>query len=138
VSLLGLLLTLAIVGALAAAIPLLTDRSSGNPGPILVNPAGGGRSLSGNADAAGRDLTAVAVSACRTNFQAAEAAVSAYEAETGSLPSSISEVQTFIRDPLSSVFFQITIDPLRPGRLQVATRGRAAADGEANCATAGS
>jgi hypothetical protein len=137
VSLLGLLLTLAIVGALSAAIPLLADRSSGNPDTVTVTPPGRSTSISGSTNAAGSDIAAAEVSACRTNYQAAETALSDYEAEEGSRPTKISEVQALIRDPLSSAFFQITIDPLRPGSLEVATPGHAASDGDANCETAG-
>jgi hypothetical protein len=141
VSLLGLIVALAIVGALAAAIPLLTT-GSGGPSGNTDNPAvtllPGGHPTSGKVAAAGSDISAAEVTACRTTYEAVETAVGAYQAETGRPPTSVSQLKTFIRDPLSSPSFTITIDPRRPGQVQVATRGHPAADGEGNCTALGS
>jgi hypothetical protein len=96
-----------------------------------------GRSAGENTSAAGGDVAAAEAAACESNFEAAEAAVKSYEAETGSPPTAVAEVQALIRDPLSSAFFTITIDPNEPGQLQVATRGHPAVDGDGNCTVSG-
>jgi 2-methylcitrate dehydratase PrpD len=137
VSLVGLLVTLAIVGAMAAAIPLLARGSTPNAASPGVSISTGRGPASGAVAAAGNDISAAEVAACRASYEAAEAAVSAYQAQTGSLPTSISQLKAFIRDSLSSPFFNITIDPLRPGQLQVTTRDHVAADGDANCSALG-
>jgi hypothetical protein len=136
VGLIGLLISLALIGALAATIPLLADRTSGLAStPGLTTPAAG-QPAGGSAGVAGGDVAAAEAAACETNFQAAEAAVSFYEAQTGSPPTATAEVQALLRDPLSSAFFTITIDPTKPGHLEVATRGHPAADGDSNCTAA--
>jgi len=139
-SLLALIVTLAIVGALAATVPLLTtesNRSNGNSGNPAWTVPGVGRPPSDKVAAAGNDISAAEVTACRTTYEAAETAVSAYQAETGRLPTSISQLKALTPDSVSSPFFTITIDPTWPGQLQVATRGHIAADGDVNCTTAG-
>jgi hypothetical protein len=137
VSLVGLLVTLAIVGAMAAAIPLLERGSNPNAVSPGVSISTGRHPASGAVAAASNDISAAEVAACRATYEAAETAVSAYQVQTGSLPTSVSQLKAFIRDSLSSASFTITIDPLRPGQLQVATREHVAADGDANCAALG-
>jgi hypothetical protein len=136
-ALLGVLLTLLILGGLAAGllISLPTTTSSGpnaNPGSASVASLPGGAT-----PALGNDITAASAVACRANFAAAQTAVGLYHAERGALPTTIGEVQPLLRDPLSTNRFTITIDPSHPGLLEVATPGHPAVDGNANCAYAG-
>jgi len=140
VSLLGLIVTLAIIGSLAAAIPLLARGSSGSdgiPGTSSITPEAIGHSTSGSVAAAGNDISAAEATACRTTYEAVEAAVGVYQAETGILPTSTAQLRGLIPDPLRSPFFTVTIDPRRPGQLQVATPDHAAADGDINCTAVG-
>jgi hypothetical protein len=139
-SLIGLLLTVAIVAGLAAGIPLLVGvgkaqsvSTLSKDGPRGVAPAISASSKGG----AGSDLAAAAAVACMTNYEAAESAVAAYEAQDGQPPKSIEQVQALVKDPLSSSMFRITIDPNKPGQLQVATPGYAASDGNGNCRNVG-
>jgi hypothetical protein len=139
-TLIGLLLAVAIVAGLAAGIPLLLGIGGGRS--VTTLPSGAPRGLapgisaSSKADA-GNDLTAAAAAACLTNYKAADSAVAAYEAQTGFPPESIDQVQALVKDPLSSALFTITIDPNKPGQLQVATRSHGASDGNVNCAKIG-
>ena len=136
-SLVGLLVTLGVIGILAAAIPVLTSGSNGKSGiPNLTIPVTG-RTAGGQMSAAGSDIAGAEAVACRATYGAALVAVGTYEAETGSRPTSISQVQPLLRDPLSSAFFTIEIDPRKPGQLQVAAHDHPAAGGDANCAAAG-
>lgn len=124
---------------LAAAIPFLTGTSSSGAGTDLTLPhsPSAGASPGEIVPGVGGVISAAATVACRTNYSAAEAAIQQYEAEFSSVPTKISQVQTLLRDPLSSPAFTITIDPKRPGQLQVGTKSHVAADGSANCAAAG-
>jgi hypothetical protein len=133
----GLLMVLAVVAIAAAGIPLLTRATGGKSTYSQLTVPAIGRTVSGNTSAAGSDVAAAEAVACRTSYAAAQAAVSSYEAETGSRPTSISQVERLVRDPLSTPFFAIGIDPRKPGQLQVATHGHPGVDGNANCAAAG-
>jgi hypothetical protein len=124
---------LLMLGGLAAAVlislPSLPGSSSNATSGTAVLPT----SPSGALAAGGNDITAASAQACRANFAAAQTAVDVYQAERGTPPSSIAEVQSLVRDPLSTAHFAITIDPRRPGQLEVATPDHLATDGDINC-----
>jgi hypothetical protein len=139
-SLIGLLLTVAIVAGLAAGIPLLVGTGGGRS--VSTLPLGAPRGLApgvsvSSQGGAGSDLATADKAACLTNYEAAESGVAAYEAQTGHSPKSIEQVQALVKDPISSAMFSITIDPRKPGQLEVATRSHAASDGSVNCANIG-
>jgi hypothetical protein len=114
------------------ALPSATGSSKATSG------AGAIALLPGNAaPSVGNDITAASAATCHANFSAATSAVNIYQAEHGTLPTTIAEVQTLLRDPLSTNRFTITIDPRHPGELQVATPTHRAADGDTNCGYAG-
>jgi type II secretory pathway pseudopilin PulG len=134
--LIGLLVALVVLGGLAAAAVMSLqgttasrtdlDGQSAAPLPRAAGP--------GPAPTAGNNILSVsAQETCRANFAAAQAAVGVYEAEQGEPPTTISQVQALVRDPLSTDRFTITIDPLHAGELQVATPGHPAKDGDSNC-----
>jgi hypothetical protein len=114
------------------ALPSTTGSSKATSG------AGAVALLPGNAQpSAGNDILAASAAACHANYATATSAVNIYQAEHGTLPTSIAEVQTLLRDPLSTNRFTIAIDPRHPGELQVSTPGHPAADGDTNCGYAG-
>jgi hypothetical protein len=138
--LIGLMVTLAMVGAMAGAIPLLTNgsaTSSAKSSSRGLNASTASPLKSGQVAAAGNDISAAEVAACRTTYQEAQTAVDTYQVEDGALPTSISQLKALIPDPLSSSSFTITIAPGSPGQLQVATPGHPAAEGDVNCAFPG-
>jgi hypothetical protein len=127
-----------MVGALAAAIPLLRNSStisSDKSSSAGLNVSTAKPSTSGQ-DAPGNDVSAAVVAACRTTYEEAQTAVDTYQVEGGTLPTSISQLKALIPDSLSSSIFTITINPRNPGQLQVATPDHPAADGVVNCAFA--
>jgi hypothetical protein len=76
------------------------------------------------------------VVACQADYQAVEAAVGYYQAENGSLPTSLGALATWLRDPVTSPYFTIAIDPHRAA-VEVGTRGHPVSAGEQNCQYAG-
>lgn len=84
-------------------------------------------------------IAAAAVQACKADFGAADAAVSEYEAEHGQPPASITDVQSYLRDPLNApqYHYSITIAAGHRGQLEVATPAHPASPGSGNCAYAG-
>ena len=73
------------------------------------------------------------VATCRSNYEIAQEAVSAYEAEHGSAPGELSQVQPYVQDRLGGPTFTFTIDPKHPGQIDVATREHPASAGNVNC-----
>jgi hypothetical protein len=134
--LIGVLLTLLVLGGLAIVVLMALPSATGSS--KATSGAGATALLPGNAaPSVGNDITAASAATCHANYAAAKSAIDVYEAEHGTLPTTIAEVQTLLRDPLSTNRFTITIDPRRPGELQVATNAHPAADGDTNCAYAG-
>jgi len=89
------------------------------------------------ADPALGDIQAAAIVACQTDYQVVEAAVSYYQVENGSLPTSMGPLRSLLRSPVSSVYFTIIIDPHRAGVVEIGTAGHSPLPGEGNCAFAG-
>jgi hypothetical protein len=140
--LIGLLVAVVVLGGLAVAAVVSVQAMTASPtglkgqsSALLPGAAGPTPAPpSAPAPAAGNNILSVsAQETCRANFAAAQAAVSLYQAEHGELPVKIGQVQTVVRDPLSTDRFTITIDPLHAGGLEVATPGHPAKDGDSNC-----
>ena len=131
--LVGLLAVLVILG-LTVGIVLATQ--GGNPDrlpgslPVTLIPG------SGAVPPAGSLIDQAAVAACREDYLAAQTAVEVYQVEHGTLPTSTAQIKGMLRAPLGSRSFSITIDPHRPGTLQVVAGSHPAVDGEGNCAYA--
>lgn len=138
-TLLGVLISLAMIGVLAAAIPLLTsgDGTTSSETPSTLLPANEGPSGNAVPNGASGAINASTIVACRNTFQAAEAAIEEWQVEHGSPPTSTSELQRALRDPLSSTGYTIEVDPWHLGVLGVLTRTHPFTDGPGNCAFAG-
>ena len=80
---------------------------------------------------------AAAAAACRTSYQAVQAAVDEFEYDTGTGATNISELRGFLHDPVATPQYTITIDRSLAGEIDVATPGHPASPGDANCAYAG-
>jgi type II secretory pathway pseudopilin PulG len=124
----GLLVALLVLGGLAAVVLVAlpdwgTGRTSGSKGPIpsIAN------------QPAQAQIAAAAQQACFANYDALQQAISVYQVEHGSLPTSTAEVQANFRGSLSTPEFNLGIDPARPGQIQVQTNGHPASDGNGNC-----
>ena len=141
-SLVGLVVVVVTIGVLAAAVLISVQNGSSGPGsmPSLPTSRAPGAGYSSPTSASPHSLSQISVAeiaACRTSYSAAERAVQAYRALHGQLPTSTAEIQSYLRDSLSTSRFAITIDPARPGHLQVSTAGRSASGGPGNCDSAG-
>lgn len=132
--LIGTLVVLMVLGIGAAGV--LISLSGGGSGPGSLPTDVTVSRVSGSAG--GGAISAAAIAACRTNYAVASQAVDEYEAQHGKLPKRTADVQAYLKDPLSTRQFTITIDSANPGQLEVATRGHLASDGPSNCAFAGS
>ena len=143
-SLIGLVILLLVLGAVAATVLISEQSGSSGPGSIPTLPiagaspagTGGSRTSTANANPLS-ETSAAAVAACRASYSAAEQAVEEYLAQHGQQPTTIAEVQGYLRDPISTTKFAVAIDASRPGQLQVSTAARAASDGPTNCEFAG-
>ena len=78
--------------------------------------------------------SAAAIVACRTDYEAATQAATEYATVYGREPATISQLQSFLKDPLLSTRFTIAVDPDVPGRIEAAASGHPALPGDANCA----
>jgi type II secretory pathway pseudopilin PulG len=124
----GVLVTLLILGGLAAAV--LTTVPGADTGSSRRRPA----SLPGLVtQPPSGQISAAAQQACEANYAALQQAISVYQVEHGSLPTSVAEVQTYFRGSLSTPQYSLSMDPNRPGQIQVQTSGRSASDGNGNC-----
>lgn len=131
-SLVGLAVMLLVLGGIGAIVAV-----SVGGGPPRHLPSVGstdtGPLASGRSSAAQGDIVAAAVVACNASYAAAEQAAAAYQVETGHLPSALSDLQPYLRDPLAERGFTISI---QSGTLAVATAGHPSEAGPANCAFA--
>ena len=128
-SLIGLLAALVVLGgASAAVIAVETSPSGGNRVPTAS-----GSTLSASPSGAGADIAASAETVCRTDYEAVSQAAEEYQSLNGRPASGMSDVGQYMRDPVTSPYFTITIVA---GRVEVATTGHPAAAGEGNCAFA--
>jgi hypothetical protein len=134
-SLVGLVAALVVMGALTLIMLRSLAGSSTSPAVPTV-----GRSASAAESSVsvgvGSNLSAAAKEACEIDYQAALQAVSEYEQLHDSLPPTISQVQSMLRDALSSSHFTIVMDPGRMGQLEVGTPGHSPTPGDSNCAYA--
>ena len=142
-SALGLLVSLLIMGALAVTVLVsLPSSRSGNdgvvkPSPNSVETANSSAAMTNAVSNVGADIHAAAVVTCQTDYQAVEAAVGYYQAEHGSLPPSLGSLAVWLRDPVTSPYFSIAIDPHHAGVVEAGTKDHALAPGEQNCQFAG-
>lgn len=131
-TLVGLLAALVILGGASAAVIAAEDSSSGGGARV---PTGSGSTLDANPGGAGADIAAAAATTCRADYGAVSQAADEYQALHQRPASGMSDVSQYLRDPVTSPYFTLTIVS---GRVEVATPGRQAAEGDGNCAYAGS
>ena len=79
------------------------------------------------------ELNAASEQACLSNYDALQTAVSEYQIEHGALPTQVGQLQPYFRGTLATSGFTLSIDPVRPGQLEVQTPGHPAAHGNDNC-----
>ena len=134
--LVALLVTLVVLGGLAGVV-LTSLPGSG------TNPPRGGSDASGSILGVSTPRVPAEVSpaasqqACLANYSALQEAVSEYQVEHGSLPTSVTQLSAYFHGSLSTSRFSLAIDPGRPGQVQVQTPGHPTSDGNGNCAFAG-
>jgi hypothetical protein len=125
-----------MAGMAAAAIPLLGmggDRQGAIANPTSQSSgAQAGATLPG---LAAGDAAEAAV--CRADYEGLEAAVAEYRLLNGKPPQNVSALQSFLKDPVSSKQFTISLDAHHDGVVEVAAGGRPAAPGDGNCDYAG-
>ena len=132
VGLVVLMLTVLLLGGLAAvALTSLPTTRSESPRGLTSSVS----ALAQQKDSG--QITAAAQQACFANYAALQMAVSAYQVIRGSLPTSAVQLRTYFKGTLATSAFTLTIDPVRPGQVQVATGGHPSADGDGNCRYAG-
>lgn len=131
---LGLLVVLLVLGGLACVV-------------IIAQPGGGSKlgtstgtassQLNASSANASTNTSAAAEVSCRTDYEIASQAVSYYETLNGHPPKDTADLSTLIKDPLSSPYFTISIDPYLAGQVDVATKGHVSSPGDGNCSYAG-
>lgn len=82
-------------------------------------------------------VSAAAVAACRSGYEAVQTAVDEFEAETGSGPTSLNQLQSLLHGQVVSSGYTISIDRNLAGEIEVSTPGHPASPGNANCSYAG-
>jgi hypothetical protein len=132
--LLGLILALGILGGLSAmAVVGLSGSTLPDTSELtLPTPAPSDASQMSH----GSDNNAAAVAACRSDYQAVQSAASVYRVLNGADATRMRDLQSILKDPVTSPYFIISIDPQNPGVIEVATSGHAARPGDGNCAYA--
>jgi hypothetical protein len=118
---------MAIVAGVALIVLFAEIRatsSHGNPSQTSVN-------ASPSRGAA--DIQTASAATCQADYAAVSAAVSYYQILYGTPPSSIDRLRPFLKDPVTSSRFIITIDPTHPGVVAVAAGGQPARPGDGNC-----
>jgi hypothetical protein len=128
--LLGLVLILGILGTLGA-VALASTGGSTKTVPSPSTPAVGSSSSRGAAI-----VSEAANVVCKAEYAAVSAAVSEYEAANDRPPGSISELGSILKDPGVTSGYRITINPNKPGQVEVASDGHAAQPGDEGCAFA--
>jgi hypothetical protein len=130
-SAIALLLSLLILGAMAAIVLVATNRLSQDGATTSLSIAPG---TTVKATPSADLLDAAARAACIASYEAVSAARDLYTAVNGHPPASISDLQSMLRDPLSTRGYTITI--ASGGHIAVATPGHPARAGSENCAFA--
>jgi hypothetical protein len=128
----ALILAVAVLGGLAALIPLLTSGTSGHHADQVLAPQ-----VASRPQGAAADIQAAGATTCRVDYQAVQNAVQEYEAMNGRPPASLAELQTVLQGPIASSRFAITINSGHPGEIDVSAPGHPAEAGSGNCAYAG-
>jgi hypothetical protein len=131
--LIGLLIATLVLGVLAVVV-IGGEGAVGSGNHRRTSQTFISAAAPGNAAA---NLQASAAAACRTDYQAVTSAVSYYEVLNGRPPDNMTALRSVLRDPVSSSRFSITIDPARPGQVDVAAGDHPAAPGDGNCTFAG-
>jgi hypothetical protein len=145
VSLVALVVVVAVLGGMAAIVVSKLGASSGlNPEqlpsvtlPVSHTPATtSGKKPIASGSAGISDISAAVAAACRADYEAATEAAAEYDALNGRAPATLAQLESFLKDPLTSASFTISVDPQIPGQLEVAAPGHPAEPGSANCAYA--
>lgn len=131
-SLVGLLVVLAVLG-ISAGIAVTT---TGGGTSIPTLPPETGSSTTGT-HGSQTPVAAGASEVCRTDYEAVSEAVAAFAATDGHNPTSIDQLAGWLKDPVTSPYFTITLDSSGSGAVDVATPGHPGSPGTANCAYAG-
>lgn len=127
----GIVTSIAVLGAVAVAVLLslggnsttITGGTQGTTGRNVVTPQGA--------------PSLAAAAACRTSYEAVQAAVDEFEYDTGTGATNINQLRGFLHDPVATPQYTISIDRSLAGEIDVATPGHPASPGDANCAYAG-
>jgi hypothetical protein len=131
-ALLGLVVAAGILGVLAAGF-LVSQAHAGLTGGAATSLP----SLQSSHVGAAGDIDAASEIACKSDYAAVNAAVSAYEILNGKPPESMAALGSMLRGPVSSSRFRIVINPARPGQVEVAGGGQPPQPGDGACADAG-
>jgi hypothetical protein len=131
-SLVGLLIALVLLGGLAT-IALVSEASGAkNQGQSSAS-----STIDDSPGNAAADIQGAAAVTCRTDYGAVVGAVSYYAAVNGKPPTDLALLAPMLTEPITSTGFVISINPAKPGQVEVAAGGRPAAAGDGNCAYAG-
>lgn len=134
--LVGLLVSLVVLGGLAALVLTALPGSGTKPnrrGSATSGPIAGVSVPQVPAQVS----PAASKQACLADYSGLQEAVSEYQLQHGSVPTSVTQLAGYFRGTISTSGFSLTVDPGRPGRLQVQTPGHPASDGNGNCSYAG-
>lgn len=132
----GVLIALLIMGGMAVAVLSASGGSGTTNLPTLSGLTTVAPPADGASPPAGNAISLAQQSACRTNFSAVQQAVAYYESLNGQAPRNMVDLGSILRSPVSTSAYSITIDPHRPGEIDVSTDGHPAMAGDANCAFA--
>ena len=134
--LVGLLVAIVILAGMAAAV-LGNQNGSGGDHEGRSSAGGAATTIDSSPVKAASDVSEGAQVACRTNYQAVTEAVAEYQVLHGRAPGDLAALAAMLRDPVTSAYYSITVDPTSPGAVEVATPEHPAAPGDTNCAYAG-
>ncbi len=132
-SLVALLVALALLGGLATTALVSQPNGSKNQG----HQTSATTAVNASPSNAATDIRAAAAVTCRADYEAVDTAVSEYAAVNGKWPTDMKQVAAMTREPITSTRFEITINPAKPGQVEVAAGGHPALPGDDNCAYAG-
>ena len=129
-------MAIVILAGMAAAV---LGNQSGSGGDHQGSSTAGGSTttIDSSPAKADSDVSEGAQVACRTNYQVVTEAVAEYQVLNGRPPGNLAALASMLRDPVTSAYYSITVDPASPGAVEVATPQHPAAPGDANCAYAG-
>jgi len=135
VALVAVLVVIAILGGLSVALLAVNSSGSSGKGSSSLPPVAG-KSIQASPGAAGADISAAAIEACRADVGIVNEAVSEYEAVQGQPPRTMADLSGMLKGLVASSRFTILINSARPGQVEVSTPDHAPAPGDTNCAFA--